>query len=60
MHEIIPNEQVLQARIGLSEMDGTKYLAFGSSFILAIDSILFPLDTIKTIIMAERVIFPFT
>ena len=42
-------------RIGLSDMDGSKYLTFGSAFILAVDAALFPLDTIKTIIMADRV-----
>nr|KAJ3420457.1 Fe(2+) transporter [Polyrhizophydium stewartii] len=41
-------------RIGLSDMDGLKYMAFGSLFIISVDSMLFPLDTIKTIIMAER------
>jgi hypothetical protein len=41
-------------RIGLSDMDGSRYLTFGSLFILAIDSLLFPLDTLKTIIMSER------
>lgn len=39
---------------GLSDMDPKKFVTFGSLFILAIDSLLFPLDTIKTIIMADR------
>ncbi|KAI9204210.1 mitochondrial carrier domain-containing protein [Polychytrium aggregatum] len=41
-------------RIGLEDMDGSRYLGFGSLFILMVDSFLFPLDTIKTIIMSER------
>jgi hypothetical protein len=42
-------------RIGLSDMDTSKYMTFGSLFILAVDTSLFPLDTLKTIIMSERV-----
>ncbi|KAJ3051044.1 hypothetical protein HK097_007987 [Rhizophlyctis rosea] len=41
-------------RINLSEMDATRYALFGSLFILAVDSALFPLDTVKTLIMNER------
>ncbi|KAJ3288484.1 hypothetical protein HK104_008159, partial [Borealophlyctis nickersoniae] len=41
-------------RINLSDMDATRYAVFGSLFILAVDSTLFPLDTIKTVIMSER------
>lgn len=45
----------LPKRIGLADMDGSKYLTFGSAFILAVDSALFPLDTLKTILMSNRV-----
>ncbi|KAL5036457.1 hypothetical protein BDV3_005141 [Batrachochytrium dendrobatidis] len=41
-------------RVGLSDMDGIRYMIFGSLFILGVDSSLFPLDTVKTIIMSER------
>ena len=41
-------------RISLSDMDATKYMTFGSLFILAVDTTLFPLDTLKTIIMSDR------
>eukprot|EP00842_Homolaphlyctis_polyrhiza_P004995 jgi/Hompol1/5497/HPOL_000199-RA len=47
-------EYIIPKRIGLSDMDSIRYMAFGSLFILMVDSCLFPLDTIKTIIMAER------
>ena len=42
-------------RIGLSDMDTSKYMTFGSLFILAVDTSLFPLDTLKTIIMSDRI-----
>ncbi|KAJ3031299.1 hypothetical protein HDV00_008389, partial [Rhizophlyctis rosea] len=42
------------SRINLSDMDATRYAMFGSLFILAVDSSLFPLDTVKTLIMNER------
>ena len=41
-------------RIALSDMDAKKYMTFGSLFILAVDTALFPLDTLKTIIMSDR------
>ncbi|KAI8897509.1 mitochondrial carrier domain-containing protein [Globomyces pollinis-pini] len=41
-------------RISLSDMDSTKYMIFGSLFILGVDTMLFPLDTLKTIVMSER------
>ncbi|KND03029.1 uncharacterized protein SPPG_02099 [Spizellomyces punctatus DAOM BR117] len=41
-------------RINLSDMDSSRYAAFGSIFILGVDSCLFPLDTIKTLIMSQR------
>ncbi|KAI8916153.1 mitochondrial carrier domain-containing protein [Gorgonomyces haynaldii] len=41
-------------RVGLSDMEPQRYLTFGSLFILMIDSALYPIDTIKTIIMADR------
>jgi hypothetical protein len=44
-------------RIGLEDMDPSKYMSFGSLYIIGVDSLMFPLDTIKTIIMAERVSF---
>ncbi|KAJ3167921.1 hypothetical protein HDU88_001868 [Geranomyces variabilis] len=43
-----------QERLGLKDLDTTKYAAFGSIFILAVDSSLFPLDTVKTVIMSQR------
>jgi hypothetical protein len=44
-------------RIGLEDMDPSKYMSFGSVFIIAVDTMMFPLDTIKTIIMSERVFY---
>jgi hypothetical protein len=48
-------------RIGLSDMDRTSYLFFGYTilisgaiYILCVDSFLFPLDTLKTIVMSDR------
>ncbi|TPX55551.1 hypothetical protein PhCBS80983_g05221 [Powellomyces hirtus] len=41
-------------RVSLADMDTTKYAAFGSIFILAVDSTLFPLDTVKTVVMSQR------
>ncbi|KAI8919621.1 mitochondrial carrier domain-containing protein [Entophlyctis helioformis] len=48
------DDENVPKRIGLSDMDGARYMIFGSAFILGVDSMLFPLDTIKTIIMSER------
>ena len=44
---------VAPKRIGIEEMEPAKYLAFGSLFILGLNSALFPLDTLTTIVMAE-------
>ncbi|KAJ3023046.1 hypothetical protein HKX48_004528 [Thoreauomyces humboldtii] len=44
----------LPQRVSLADMDTTKYAAFGSLFILGVDSTLFPLDTVKTVIMSQR------
>ncbi|KAI8821728.1 mitochondrial carrier domain-containing protein [Fimicolochytrium jonesii] len=41
-------------RVNLSDMDSGKYAVFGSLFILGLDSCLFPLDTVKTVIMSQR------
>lgn len=42
------------ARIGLSDMDKSSYLSMGAVYILCVDSLMFPLDTLKTIIMSDR------
>ncbi|KAI9014721.1 mitochondrial carrier domain-containing protein [Gaertneriomyces semiglobifer] len=44
----------LPERINLSDMDTGKYAAFGSLFILCVDTSLFPLDTVKTVIMSDK------
>ena len=48
------NEVDIPKRISLSDMDTSKYMTFGSLFILAVDTALFPLDTLKTIVMSDR------
>jgi hypothetical protein len=45
---------VAPRRIGLEDMDATKYAAFGSLFILSVNATLFPLDTLTTIMMADH------
>jgi hypothetical protein len=40
-------------RIGLEDMDSSKYFYFGSIFIFTINASLFPLDTLTTILMAD-------
>jgi hypothetical protein len=46
-------EDVAPKRIGIEDMEPVKYMAFGSLFILGLNSALFPLDTLTTIVMAE-------
>lgn len=46
-------DDVAPKRIGIEDMEPGKYLVFGSMFILGLNSALFPLDTLTTIVMAE-------
>ena len=48
------NEEEIPKRIGIQDMDGSRYMIFGSLFILGVNATLFPLDTITTIMMADN------
>ncbi|KAI9099950.1 mitochondrial carrier domain-containing protein [Phlyctochytrium arcticum] len=52
--ELLNNGTSAPERINLSDMDSVQYILYGSGFILALDSCLFPLDTVKTVIMSQR------
>jgi hypothetical protein len=42
-------------RIGLSDMSLSKFATLGASFIVGLETVLFPLNTMQTILMSERV-----
>ena len=41
-------------RIDIADMDTSRYMFFGSGFILGVNAALFPLDTLTTIVMADK------
>jgi hypothetical protein len=42
-------------RINMSDMNTAKFAITGALFIVGLDTILFPLNTIQTILMSQRV-----
>ncbi|KAJ3414684.1 hypothetical protein HDV05_006219 [Chytridiales sp. JEL 0842] len=49
-----PTSAETMKRISLSEMNASVFAATGSAFIVALDTALFPLNTIQTIMMSDR------
>ncbi|KAJ3074878.1 Fe(2+) transporter [Podochytrium sp. JEL0797] len=49
-----PPDHTSPKRISLSEMDTTKFAFFGSLMVVAMETALFPINTIQTIMMSHR------
>ncbi|KAJ3133162.1 hypothetical protein HK101_004489, partial [Irineochytrium annulatum] len=47
-------------RVGISSLSGPRVLLLGSTFIVALDALLFPLATLQTIMMSDRSTSPTT